>query len=264
MLRLGWFSTGRGEGSRGLFSRVQEDILSGNIDAKIEFVFCNRERGEYEGSDRFIELVESYSIPIVTYSFKHFYSDYGIRISENRSAFDHEILGRIRQFKPDLCVLAGYMLITGADLCTQYNMLNIHPALPDGPIGTWQQIIWELIRNRDSKTGAVVFHVTKNLDEGPRITYCSFPINGKGYESSWQQIDKQSVLELQKKHGESLPLFQLIRQAGIKREQPLLTQTLAAFSNGKIKFKSGKLVDKKDKPLIPLCLTSEVERSLSY
>ena len=264
MLRLGWFSTGRGEGSRGLFSRVQEDILSGNIDAKIEFVFCNREQGEYEGSDRFIELVESYSVPIITYSFKHFYNDYGIRISENRSAFDKEIMERIRPFKPDICVLAGYMLITGAELCEQYNMINIHPALPDGPIGTWQQIIWELIHNRDRETGAVVFHVTRDLDEGPRITYCSFPIHGEEYQTAWKQIDNRSIIELQKEHGESLPLFQLIRQAGIKREQPLLTQTLAAFSKGKIKFKSGKLVDKKDKPLIPLCFSSEVEASLSY
>ena len=51
MLRLGWFSTGRGEGSRGLFTCVKDAIDRGELDAEISFVFCNREAGEHAGSD---------------------------------------------------------------------------------------------------------------------------------------------------------------------------------------------------------------------
>ena len=51
MYRLGWFSTGRGEGSRGLLKTVQDTIVSGDLEAQIEFVFCSREYGETEATD---------------------------------------------------------------------------------------------------------------------------------------------------------------------------------------------------------------------
>ena len=53
MLNIGWFSTGRGEGSRGLLRFVQERIDRGLLDARIQFVFSNRDRGQALGSDRF-------------------------------------------------------------------------------------------------------------------------------------------------------------------------------------------------------------------
>ena len=39
MLKLGWFSTGRGAGSRNLLRLVQEAIVRGEIPATIQFVF---------------------------------------------------------------------------------------------------------------------------------------------------------------------------------------------------------------------------------
>ena len=67
-LRLGWFSTGRGEGSRGLLTAALDAIDSGRLNAQIEFVFVNRERGQHEGTDRYMDLVESRGIPLVTLS----------------------------------------------------------------------------------------------------------------------------------------------------------------------------------------------------
>ena len=43
---LGWFTTAKGQGSRNLLSAVQDRIVSGDIDAKIEFIFLSREPGE--------------------------------------------------------------------------------------------------------------------------------------------------------------------------------------------------------------------------
>ena len=51
MLRIGWFSTGRGAGSLGLLKFVKDRLEATGIDAGIEFVFSNRERGEAEGSE---------------------------------------------------------------------------------------------------------------------------------------------------------------------------------------------------------------------
>ena len=46
MLKLGWLSTGRGEGSRGFLRYVHDGIERGELDAGIQFVFSNREPGE--------------------------------------------------------------------------------------------------------------------------------------------------------------------------------------------------------------------------
>ena len=57
MIKIGWFSSGRGEGSRGLLRFIQNRIESGNLEAKIEFVFSNRSRGEFAGSDQFFDMI---------------------------------------------------------------------------------------------------------------------------------------------------------------------------------------------------------------
>ena len=72
MYKLGWFSTGRGGGSRALLTRMHDEIEKGNVKARIEFVFCSREPGDAEGSDTFIKLVESHHIPLVCLSAKRF------------------------------------------------------------------------------------------------------------------------------------------------------------------------------------------------
>ena len=263
MLQLGWFSTGRGEGSRGLLQRAQAEIQRGALEATIQFVFCNREVGEAEGSDRFLELVESYGIPLVTYSSRHFRRDYGVRVFENRVAFDREVMRRLEGFRPDLCVLAGYMLITSPELCTYYRMINLHPALPHGPIGTWQEVIWQLIAQGATETGAMVFHVTEEVDQGAPITYCSFPIRGGAFDAAWGEIAGKEVVDLQSHPGEELQLFQGIRREGMKREQPLLTQTLVAFAQGRLRFQGEVVVDASGRRAEPLDLTEAVEAAVA-
>ena len=66
MLNLGWFSTGRGPGSRALLSTVQEAITDGRIQARISFVFSNRAPGEAEGSDQFFALANSLGLTVVS------------------------------------------------------------------------------------------------------------------------------------------------------------------------------------------------------
>ena len=70
MLRIGWFSTGRGAGSQGLLRFVGERL--GDIDARIEFVFSNRAPGEAEGSDAFFRLAGELGLPLVTHSSARF------------------------------------------------------------------------------------------------------------------------------------------------------------------------------------------------
>lgn len=263
MLELGWFSTGRGEGSRGLLQAAVDAIQRGYLQARIRFVFCNREPGEHAGSDQFMALVRSYGIPLLTLSSRRFRRERGApSIDAVRQDYDRAVLRLIEPYNPQLVVLAGYMLIVGPELCHRYPMLNLHPALPDGPQGTWQEVIWALIAQRAGESGAMVHLATEEVDRGPAITYVRFPIQGGRFAPLWEQVAGLTVEEVQRRWGEELPLFQAIRQEGVRRERPLLVETLRAFAEGQIVLVEGRPVRADGQPL-PLCLNPVIEQALS-
>ena len=138
MLRLGWFSTGRGEGSRGLFTCVKDAIDRGELAAEIAFVFCNRDAGEHSGSDAYMEMVRSHGIPVIALSSQGFRRERGsARFAEVREAYDDATLALLDGYAADLHVTAGYGLIFGPAMVASRPGLNLHPASPDGPVGTW-------------------------------------------------------------------------------------------------------------------------------
>jgi folate-dependent phosphoribosylglycinamide formyltransferase PurN len=263
VIELGWFSTGRGPGSRGLFTFVQERVLRGEIDARIQFVFSNREPGEAEGSDAFFDLVRSHEIPLVTFSSRGFRRSRGGRFADHREEFDKEVMERLSGFEPDLSVLAGYMLYTGAELCARYPMINLHPALPDGPIGTWQEVIWELIETGVGRTGAMVHLATYDWDRGPLISYFSLPIKGGAFAPLWKEIEGKPVDRLKTEYGEELPLFKMIRAEGYRREPYIISETIKAVANGTIRVDGQRVLDAEGDPLRGYDLSRQIEASLS-
>lgn len=255
-LQLGWFSTGRGEGSRGLLLAVLDAIDAGALKARIEFVFCNREKGQAEGSDLFIALVQSRGIPLVSFSSQRFRKEHGGRPwAELREDFDRAAMDLLKQYSPDVSVNAGYMLIAPL-LCRAHRMINLHPALPGGPAGTWQHVIWELISKQAVESGAMVHVVTEEVDGGPVLSFCRFPLRESAFDPLWGEVQGRAVAELIKSPGEALPLFRAIRQAGVFRERPLLVQTLVAIADGRLDVaKAG------TKP--PVDLTRDIERAVA-
>ena len=264
MLTLGWFSTGRGEGSMGLLRMTQGAIQREELDAQIQFVFSNRELGEAEGSDRFFQQVHDYGIPLVTLSSQRFRRERGGGpFSRHRREFDREVIRRLEGYKPDLCVLAGYMLIVDAALCRRYTLLNLHPALPGGPVGTWQEVIWKVIEEKAPEAGAYIHLATEDLDQGPVLTYCSFSLRGSVFDPLWSEVGGRSVEDLKAHQGEELPLFQRIRQEGMRRERPLLLETLKAFAKGDIRGEARRPLDGQGRPLADaLCLNEAIDRAL--
>ena len=259
MLRLGWFSTGRGAGSRGFLNLVQSQIVGGHLDAAIEFVFSNREPGEAKGSDQFFELVARYGFPLVTLSSRRFRREHGGgSMSAHRTAFHEEALRLTSRFAPDLCVLAGYMLIISPEMCRRYVTINLHPALPGGPAGTWQEVIWKLIEQRAAESGVMVHAATEVVDEGPVLTYCSFPIQGGAFATLWEDAAGRSMHEL-KAEGEDQKLFKAIRQEGLRREGPLLMNTLKELATGRIKVSAGRVLETGGAPAAGICLNDSVE-----
>ena len=247
MLNIGWFSTGRDEAARQLLQAVQDKSRSGDINGKISFVFSNREPGEAKESDLFFELVRSYNIPLVCLSHKKFKT--GGEEKEWRINYDKEVNKRIEPFAPDLCVLAGYMLIVSEELCQKYDMINLHPAPPGGPTGSWQEVIWTLIQNKAETAGAMIHLATPELDRGPVISYCLFSIKGDPFTEYWQKDDKDM-------------LFRLIRQHELAREFPLIILTLQALSRGEVGIKDKRVIDAQGKLIGGYNLSGKIDEEV--
>jgi len=262
MLKIGWFSTGRGEGSLGLLHFIHQRLQSGDIDAQIQFVFSNRAMGEADGSDRFFRQVNEYGLPLSTLSSQEFHRSVGGKFADHREEYDRQVITHLQEFQPDVCVLAGYMLIMGKEMCHRYTMLNLHPALPDGPIGTWQEVIWSLIGSRAQVTGSMIHLVTEDVDRGPVVAYSTMSIVGGAFDPLWQEVEGQAVADLQADPGQELALFKHIRSEGYRREPWLLAAALKAFSENKVRIVDGLVYSHSSLLSGGMYLGEEVERAL--
>ena len=234
LLKIGWFTTGRGEGSYGLLESTLNAIDSGELHGKISFVFVNRVQGQTRQTDRLLALVRSHEIPLITLSSRDFRRAHDNKPWMNlREVFDKAVIELLSPYDADIAVHAGYMLIAPL-LCSEYLTLNLHPALPGDTIGMWQQAVWDVIDKRLNRTGAMIHVSTINVDEGPVIATTRFSVRGKNFDAHWKEIDGFDLNTIKQDKGEALGLFKAIRKAGLLRERPLLVETLRAISQGRI------------------------------
>ena len=254
MFKIGWFSTGRDRMACELLKVVYESIEKKEIkNSAICFVFSNRERGESKFSDEFFKVVDELNIPLICFSSRKFKPDMRKKalneekegnsklIKKWRSLYDEVIMRQIKPYPVDLILLAGYMLILGEKFCQEYKIINLHPSAPGGPKGTWQEVIWQLIEKKATQSGIMMHLVTPLLDAGPPLTYCKFSIRGERFNPLWKKMEKKlkdkSLKQIKKEEGENEPLFKAIREQGVKRELPLIVNTLKFLAEGKIKLK---------------------------
>ena len=258
-LRVGWFTTANGPGSRGMFEAVLGAIQTGELNASIEFVFVNRERGQTAPTDNFLDLVESQGIPLVTLSSRRYRRERGYAPwSDLRSDFDRAVLAKIDRYNPDVSVMAGYMLFA-PEISREMLILNQHPALPGGTIGRWQDAIWEVIESRTETHGSMIHIATPELDRGPVATVCSFSVRGAIFDTLWDDADKADITALRRASDETLPLFRAVREEGVKRERPLVVETLKAVVANEIDLEAVA----RGATHIPLDLTERVESAIT-
>ena len=221
-----------------MFTAVLDAIRSGDLNARFEFVFINRDRGQTAPTDSFIELSEANQIPTITLSSLKFRRQHdNASWDQLRESFDGLALSELKPFKPDISVMAGYMLFA-PEISRHMLVLNQHPALPGGTIGKWQDAIWDVIQNDGNCHGAMIHIATPELDLGPVVTTCSFSVRGPGFDSLWQDTPKRDISQLRKSGDESFPLFATIRRVGVQRERPLVVETLKAIADGEIDLNS--------------------------
>jgi len=204
--KFGIFSTGRDNEAIHLFQEVYDSVKIGIINGKIAYLFCNREQGEEKITDSFIKLVRDYGIELITFSskrFKNVMREKAIEETERikrdsplliqwRNEYDRQVMERLPA--PSDIYLIGYMLIIGPEMCKSYNILNLHPAPPGGPQGSWQEVMRKLIES-----------------------------NAK--EALWEEY---------RSTGNYSKLFSKIREEEFRRESPLVIHTIKTFADGKV------------------------------
>ena len=228
-LRVGWYTTARGAGSRGMFEAVRDAIRAGTLDAEFAFVFCNREPGEDPATDAFFDVVRAEGIPLLTLSSVRFRKEHGGTRSRPgeplpawREAYDDAVAGLVNPYRAETGVLAGYMLIFTAAFARTHRLLNLHPALPGGPVGTWREVIRELIRTGARESGVMAHIAIPEVDMGPVSAFCRYPIEAAPPPSGVSDAEVE---------GSSL--FATIRAAGLRREAAFLVAALQAEAEGR-------------------------------
>lgn len=265
---FGVFSTGRGNSSKKLLTAALEGTRSNYIPAAVSFVFCNREKGEHDGTDEFLEMVESYKIPLITLSFRKFRSEFRKRYPQSgedwRIEYDREILRKIEKFQVDAIALAGYMLIfsKGGGIPDTYNTVNLHPSRPGGPVGTWQEVIWQLIDDRAMNSGVMIHLTTDELDRGPVLTHCVFSLRGLALDDAWHAVGDRTSNQVKNDEGEKNSLFKIIREEHVKRESLLFVETLRSLAMGLIKVDGLSVKNMHNEDIDGHDLTAEIEAHL--
>jgi folate-dependent phosphoribosylglycinamide formyltransferase PurN len=250
-LRIAWLTTGRGPGSYGALDYTLRAIDAG-LPVEVAVVFVNRERGEAEPTDRLMDMVRSRGIPLQALSSVRFRKARGGTLSRPgeplptwRAEYDGIVANLLGRHEFDLGVMFGYMLIATEALHGRFRFINDHPALPDGPVGTYQEVILELMRAGATESGCMMNVVTAAVDRGPAVSFCRFPIRDAANEALWQ--GRQPLPD------ESSPLFADIRRRGVERERPFLVETLRAVAGRSLQVP----------PPAPVDLTKQVEAILS-
>ncbi len=268
-LRIGWFTTARGPGSRGMYEAVSRAVAAGTLDAEFAVVFCNRDPGEDPLTDSFLRLVEANGHPLVTRSSVGYRRAVGGRLSkpgeplpEWRTAYDQEVESALAAHPFEVGVMAGYMLIFGREFVSRHVILNLHPALPTGPAGTWREVIRELIRTRATESGVMMHLAIPEVDAGPVVAYCRYPLDDAELAPLWADLEPARA-RLDDAALEATPLFAAIRERGVRRESPLLVAALGEFAAGRLRAAGGRVLDASGAPAAPADVTSVVEAALA-
>jgi len=140
----------------------------------------------------------------------------------DRAAFHQALLGQIDSLKPDLIVLAGFLVRIPEELLETYanRIINIHPSLIPSfcGVGYYGLKVHEKALERGVKiTGATVHFVNAGMDEGPIIAQKAVAVE----EGDTPEILQRRVME--------------------QAEWVLLPQAIDDIANGRICLKEGKV-----------------------
>jgi len=282
--RIGLFSTLTGAGSRALVTAVAEAWHGGTLgDVDIAFLFCNRGPGESALTDASAVALEArLGVPVVRASAARFRTAERRAARERDAAGDAEALWAWRDAyyatfadllpATDLDLLLGDMWIWGRRQCAARRGVNLHPALPTGPLGKmWFDVIWDLIAAGAAGSGVMLHRVTPEVDRGPVVTYCRYGLRGPETDSLWSALpecltERTALIASQRalKREATHPLFGALRARGLARELPLMLETVRSVAGGRLRLEGDSVLDAAGVVLdAGLDLTAQVERAVA-
>lgn len=264
MTRLGLFSTLTGGGSRVLVERMAGASAAGCLgEARVAFLFVNREAGESEVTDESVASIRAdYDFPVIRASAVRFRAEArkaarrAAAAGEGdealwawRDAFYESYRDRLADTAVD--VLLGDMWIWGRRACGERRGLNLHPALPGGPIGKmWFDVIWDLVAAGATESGVMLHRVTPEVDLGPVVAFCRYSLRGPGLDELWAALPADRAarrhlvaVERARKRRCDHPLFGALRAQGLAREVPIMLEAVRAVAEGRLGFAAGGVVD---------------------
>ena len=198
-----------------LIQQIHGAVQQGEIpQSNISGLVCNRIRGEDPETDQFLDWCDDQGLTLV-----------GASSQRLRHSFPHtwrEELGQhfrrlLSPYPAEVHLLVGYMLWLDDITAVELPLLNLHPALPGGPIGTWQQVIRAIQTQGAEEHGATMQLIRpgqQSRDQGTPVTFFRFPVTP---ELSFDQI----------------------RAAGFRREPILLIETLKALARREFRLSEG-------------------------
>lgn len=156
MKRLGILLSGRGSN----FEAIAQNVLNGQLDADIGFVFSNKPKAA--GLVRARELgFPCGSIPSA---------------GMDRVDFDRQVIDLLQEYRVDWVCLAGYMRFLTGGFVSQFagRVLNIHPSLLPAFPGLDAQ--YQALTHGVKVSGCTVHFVDEDLDSGPILLQSAVPV----------------------------------------------------------------------------------------
>lgn len=204
MLRVGVLVSGGGTNLQAILDAVDNGTIT---NASIEVVISNNP-GAYA-----LERAKSHSVDAICISPKSY---------ETREMFNEALIAKLDEYKLDLIVLAGCMVVLPATLIQKYRnrIINIHPALIPSFCGTgfYGLRVHEGALERGVRiTGATVHFVDEGTDTGPIILQKAVAVE----EDDTPQTLQRRVME--------------------QAEWKIMPEAINLIANGKIRVVDGKV-----------------------
>lgn len=205
MLKICVLVSGGGTNLQAIIDRIADHTIT---NAEICAVISNN-YGAYA-----LERAKKNGVPAICISPKEY---------ESRDIFNDALLNGINEFKPDLVVLAGFLVNISPNIIKAYKnrIINIHPSLIPSFCGKgyYGLHVHEGVLKRGVKvTGATVHFVDEGVDTGPIILQKAVDV----LEGDTPKALQQRVME--------------------QAEWIILPKAINMIANGKICVKDGKVV----------------------
>ena len=149
MKKIVIFASGSGTNAENIMLHFNK-----SCDVNVVRIFTNNPKAKV------LDKAKNYSIPT--------------EIITKEALYEDKFLNNLIEIKPDLIVLAGFLLKFPSSIIKKFsnNVINIHPALlPNyGGKGMYGMHVHNsILENKESETGITIHYVTENYDEGEFI-----------------------------------------------------------------------------------------------